>query len=190
MTQCRLTRHCVNGERKGIALKFLKKLDKILEYLEGWILVITGTAVGVMILVNAIFRFLRVDWFGSEELTMFVAFWLYFVGAACASRDGTHISADMVTLFTENPRTRAIVALVKNAISLAMSAVFTVWCFNYVAWQASLGAKSSVYKLPVIISTIPILICFALWTLYLLRDLVMNVKTIRNGSNAQKEGGN
>ena len=77
-------------------MNFLKKVDRLLESLEGWILVLTGTAVGVMILANAIFRFLRVDWFGSEELTMFVAFWLYFVGAACASRDDTHISADMV----------------------------------------------------------------------------------------------
>ncbi len=171
-------------------MNFLKKVDRLLESLEGWILVLTGTAVGVMILANAIFRFLRVDWFGSEELTMFVAFWLYFVGAACASRDDTHISADMVSLFTTNPKTRAIVSLVKNAVSLAISAVFTVWCFNYVTWQATMGAKSSVYKLPVIISTIPILFCFAMWTLYLIRDLFRNVKTIRGtDAESQAKGG-
>ena len=171
-------------------MNFLKKVDRLLEGLESWILVLTGTAVGVMILANAIFRFLRVDWFGSEELTMFVAFWLYFVGAACASRDDTHISADMVSLFTTNPKTRAIVSLVKNAVSLAISAVFTVWCFNYVTWQATMGAKSSVYKLPVIISTIPILFSFAMWTLYLIRDLFRNVKTIRGtDAESQAKGG-
>lgn len=44
----------------------LRKIDGFIEKVEGWILIITGTAVGVMILANAIFRFLRVDWFGSE----------------------------------------------------------------------------------------------------------------------------
>lgn len=171
-------------------MNILKKVDGLLEIVEGWILIITGTAVGVMILANAIFRFLRVDWFGSEELTMFVAFWLYFIGAACASRDDTHISADMVSLFTTNPKVRAIVNLIKNAISIAICSVFTVWCFNYVTWQATMGAKSSVYKLPVIISTIPILFCFGVWTLYLIRDLVRNIETIGNtDAETQSEGG-
>ena len=96
----------------------------------------------------------------------------------------------MVSLFTTNPKTRAIVSLVKNAVSLAISAVFTVWCFNYVTWQATMGAKSSVYKLPVIISTIPILFSFAMWTLYLIRDLFRNVKTIRGtDAESQAKGG-
>lgn len=172
-------------------MKFIKKLDQLLEWVQDWILIITGTAVGLMIIVNAAFRFLRVDWFGSEELTLFVAFWLYFVGAACASRENTHISADMLSLFTSNVKIRAIANLVKNAIGAAMSAVFTYWCFNYVRWQASLGAKSSVYKLPIIISTIPIFICFLLWTLYLIRDLISAVKILTNRSSQPQntEGG-
>ena len=172
-------------------MKVLKKIDGALEWLQDWILVITGTAVGLMILVNALFRIIKVDWFGSEELTLFVAFWLYFMGAACASRDDTHISADMVSLFTTNPKIRAIIDVIKNTIGTAMSAVFTVWCFQYVSWQAQLGAKSSVYKLPVIIATIPILICFALWTLYLIRDLVkaLSVLTGKDNSAEIEKGG-
>lgn len=173
-------------------MKALKKVDAILEKAEGWILIFTGTAVGAMILINAIFRFLKVDWFGSEELTMFVAFWLYFVGAACASRDKTHISAEMITLFTENPKIISKLNLVKNLISIAMSAVFTVWCFRYVAWQAYMGAKTSVYKLPVIISTVPIMVCFFLWTLYLIRDLVGDINSLRGktqGPVSEIEGG-
>lgn len=156
-------------------MNVLKKLDHVLEQIQDWILIITGTAVGLMILVNALFRIIKVDWFGSEELTLFVAFWLYFMGAACAARDDTHISADMVALFTENPKIRAVIDVIKNTIGTAMCAVFTVWCFRYVSWQMSLGAKSAVYKLPVVISTIPILICFFLWTLYLIRDLLKAV---------------
>ncbi len=170
-------------------MKLLKKLDGMLEWVQNWILIITGTAVGIMILVNAVFRLLRIDWFGSEELTLFVAFWLYFMGAACASRENTHISADMLSLFSDSPKVRAIADIVKNVIGGAMSALFTYWCFNYVVWQANMGAKSAVYKLPVIIATTPILICFFLWTLYLIRDLVNAIKVL-SGSAPKPEGGN
>lgn len=172
-------------------MKFLKKADSFLQRIQNWILILTGTAVGLMILVNASFRFLRIDWFGSEELTLFVAFWLYFMGAACASRENTHISADMLSLFTSNVKIRAVADIVKNAIGAIMSAVFTYWCFNYVSWQAALGARSPVYKLPVIISTIPILVCFLLWTIYLIRDLASAVQVLtgRSAADLKTEGG-
>ena len=171
-------------------MEALKKLDKALEWVEEWILVITGTAVMMMILVNAACRFLKLDWFGSEELTMFVAFWLYFTGSACASRDKTHISADMLSLFTHNPKIVNTVNLIKNVISLVVCALFTSWCFKYVLWQMDKGAKSIVYKLPVVIATIPMLIAFALWTLYLVRDTLATIRAFKgSGSeNGHKEG--
>ena len=170
-------------------MKLLKKADQALNRVQNWILVITGTAITAMILVNAACRFLQIDWFGSEELTMFVAFWLYFVGSACASREDTHISADMLALFTEDPKARAVAGIVKNVISVVMCAVFTYWCFNYVSWQMSLGAKSSAYKLPIVISTIPILLSFALWVLNLIRDLMRNIRSLTGGAAQTEKGG-
>lgn len=163
-------------------MMILKKLDRILNFVEEWILIVTGTAVGSMILINALCRFLKIDWFGSEELTLFVAFWLYFTGSACAARDNTHISADMLELFTSNQRIRAGVHILRNLISIAICTTFTGWCFNYVMWQIDLGAKSMAYKLPVVISTLPILLSFFLWCLYLIRDLIRSVKAFSNSS--------
>lgn len=163
-------------------MNILKKIDGVFEWVENWILVITGTAVGLMILVNAACRFLKIDWFGSEELTLFVAMWLYFVGVICASRDDTHISADMMNLFTKNEKILNIIGVIKNLIGLAVCGMFTVWCVNYVSWQAGLGAKSAIYKIPVIVGTIPILLAFAFWLLYLFRDLCTNINNLRGAS--------
>ena len=44
-------------------MNVLKKLDGILKWVEEWILVISGTAVMMMILVNAFCRFTSLDWF-------------------------------------------------------------------------------------------------------------------------------
>ena len=127
-------------------MKLLKKADQALNRVQNWILVITGTAITAMILVNAACRFLQIDWFGSEELTMFVAFWLYFVGSACASREDTHISA-------------------------------------------ARRAQAPAYKLPIVISTIPILLSFALWVLYLIRDLMRNIRSLTGGAAQTEKGG-
>lgn len=150
----------------------LQKIDSIIEKIQNFILIITGTGVTLMILVNALFRFLAVDWFGSEELTLFVAFWLYFTGSACAAREDTHISADMLSLFIKRKDFLRIFKIAKNVIGMVMSAVFAAWACQFVMWQYGLGSVSAVYKLPVVITQIPIFLTFALWTIYLLRDLL------------------
>lgn len=157
-------------------MKALKKIDDILNLIENEILIISGTAVCLMIMVNAICRYIQVDWFGSEELTLFVAFWLYFIGSVCASRECTHISADMLEMFTKNQTVLFVIAIIKNLIALMMAGLFTYWCFNYVRWQMTLHARSVTYKLPVVIATIPILLAFAFWTLYLIRDLFVAIQ--------------
>ncbi len=173
-------------------MKLLKTLDNGLKWIEEWILIITGTAVGVMILANAVCRFLKIDWFGSEELTLFVAFWLYFTGCACASRDKTHISAEMMDLFTTNKKIRAVVSVIKDIVSIAMCSAFIVWCYKYVSWQLNLGAKSQAYHLPVVIATFPILISFILWLFYLIRDLINDARSVSacSGKSADTKGGN
>ena len=55
----------------------LKKLDKIVEWVENWIVVISGVAVCVMIFAGAVARYiLHTDIYGSEELILLAAFWL------------------------------------------------------------------------------------------------------------------
>lgn len=72
--------------------------------------------------------------------------------------------------------------VIRDIIAMIMSAIFTVWFFEYVGWQISLGAKSPVYKLPIIINTIPILISYLLGTLYLVRDLFKDIAMAKSGN--------
>ena len=61
-------------------LKILKKLDDIFEFLAGWIMTLTGIATCTFIVVAGCMRyFLKMDFYGYEELTLFCAFWLYFI---------------------------------------------------------------------------------------------------------------
>ena len=165
-----------------------KKIDSFFETIEEYILLITGTVVTLMILASAVFRFIKFDWFGSEELTLIVGVWLYFVGSICAARNNTHISGDMLNMFISNKQVVFLFNVIRDAVSIAMAAVFTVWTFQFLTWQISLGASTAVYKLPNFISLIPIPLFFAFWVVYLIRNLVILIQS-RPGQTAQVEEG-
>lgn len=169
-------------------LNLLKKADDILEWIENWIMVITGVGVCGLIVSAAFMRYvLSTDFYGYEELTLFCAFWLYFMGSSVAAKKDTHINANMITLFSHNEKIIAVSALVKSIVSLFVCALATYWCFNYVTWSIGMGAKSNVFKLPNAIAQIPMLISFVMWTLYLIRDVIKDVKHVK-GFVGGKEG--
>lgn len=166
----------------------LKKLDNALERVENWILVFTGIATCGIIFANALMRHIvKTDFYGNEEITLLIAFWLYFTGSALAAKKNTHINADMVSMFTKNSKVIDAFHLVRDLISLVMAAVATVWSCQYVLWSADMGAKSPVFKFPMVLCQLPIMISFFLWTLYMIRDVRQSACALRNDG-AKKEG--
>lgn len=166
----------------------IRKIDDILEFVENWIMVITGIAVCGLIISAAAMRYImKTDFYGYEELTLFCAFWLYFMGSSVAAKKNTHINANMMSMFCHNEKVLAVSEIIKNLVSLGVCSVATVWCFQYTSWSIQMGAKSNVFKLPVAIAQIPMFISFLLWTLYLIRDLLSSFKQLKTAVNG-KEG--
>lgn len=147
-------------------------LDKVMEYL----LVITGTAVCVLIAINAICRYLAINFFGAEEIILLIAFWLYFIGSISAARDDTHINANMLSLFTHNQTVLSVIAVIKTSLSLLVALMASSWSLQYLSFLLSHGAKTNIFKLPVVIAVFPIALSFAMWSIYLIRDLVLVVR--------------
>ena len=170
-------------------MEMLKKADGVLEKAENWIVVLTGIAVCVIIFINALMRYIiKSDFYGNEEITLLLAFWLYFTGSSIAAKKNTHINADMISMFTKNERIIEIFHLIRDIIGLAMAAIAFVWACQYVWWSADMGAKSPVFKFPMFLSQIPIMVSFFFWTLYMVRDVARSVRAIRRLSAAEGEG--
>lgn len=161
--------------------RVLHKLDDGLEIIQNYILTITGVAVCSLIFISAMMRYiLKMDFYGSEEIILFIAFWLYFTGSALAAKKVTHINANMLSLFISNKKTLSMLELVKNVLSLSVAVVITFWCYKYVAWSWRMGASSNVFKLPNVIGQIPIFLSFLIWDIYLIRDVIKDFGAIRN----------
>jgi TRAP-type C4-dicarboxylate transport system permease small subunit len=165
----------------------LKKIDTITEWIANWILVITGIAVCALIFIGAVMRYvLHTDFYGSEELILVAAFWLYFIGSAMAAKHDTQIKAEMLGMFIKNPKILKAADIMKYAINLVMAAVASVWSVQYVIWNINMNVRSNVFRFPVVYAVLPIAVSFIAWTIYCIRDLVNGIKSFKRtimGSN-------
>lgn len=165
----------------------LKKLDKIVEWVENWIVVISGVAVCVMIFAGAVARYiLHTDFYGSEELILLAAFWLYFIGSALAAKHNTQIKAEMLAMFIKSRKLLGLANIVKCIVSLGMAGLASLWSVQYVLWNININMKSNVFRFPVYITVLPIAISFVSWTIYCIRDLVACIKDLKDGSKGRE----
>ncbi|NLY19751.1 MAG: TRAP transporter small permease [Tissierellia bacterium] len=163
----------------------MKGISRIWDKIQEYILIISGSAVCILIFISALMRYiLKKDFYGSEEIILFIAFWLYFTGSMYAAKKDTHITADMISIFTTNQKIIYLFGNIRNLVSLFINVLVTKWCIDYVLWSIQLGGRSDVFKIPHIIGQIPILISFAMWTVYTFMRTMKSIeeyKKIRKG---------
>ena len=155
----------------------LKKLDRYIEWTANWCVIFSSIAVCAMIFIGAIARYIfHSDFFGSEELILLAAFWLYFIGNALAAKHNTLIKAEMLDMFIKNKKILGLSNILKYLISLSVAAVASVWAIQYLMWNININMRSNVFRFPVYITVIPIAISFIAWTIYCFRDLILCIK--------------
>ena len=133
-------------------------------------------------------------------LELFFAVILPALGAAIlfnidASSGGTDIMAMILKKYTGMDVGRALLvsdvviaaaALVKDVLSLLICALAIQWCYEYWCWTFPLRPTTSVYKLPLFVSQIPMCLSFVLWAVFLIRDCCTSFLLIKNSLADQK----
>jgi len=113
----------------------LRALDGLLIRIIHPILIFVGLAVALMLTVGIVSRaFLGAPIFGLEELMLLGIMWFYMLGAALASRERSHLSADFVKVLSNNPKVWRVAAIVSSAISLVVAIMFVTWAWDLFAW--------------------------------------------------------
>ena len=131
---------------------------------------VAGIALTAVIFIVVIARYIfKTDIFGSEEIILLLAWWLYFMGGIGASQEDSHIKADMVDVFVSN---QFIIELTKGIAKALEAAIFFFCAYltflmlkvNYVKMPVTTGLK-----IPYLVSQVPIFIGFigmALFAVY------------------------
>ena len=154
-------------------MKVISAIDKSLQEIYNYLMMISGMAVAALIIISALLRYIfKVDFYGSEEVTLLAGFWLYFVGSASAARDKSHLNADMVTVFTKKEKVIRVFAVIRDMLSLAICMLTIKWCWDYFSWQYTLRPVTSVHRIPLVLQQFPMCFSFVLWGCYLVRDCI------------------
>ena len=120
------------------------------------------------------------DLFAYNEWLLMVCFWLFFMGGALGTYDGSHINADLLDYFTEDQRLRWLRKLVVTAIEVGVSVALVYWAVlmiydeieSYPNWTVT-----PALKMPFLIPRAGILVGLLMMSFYSALHLYALIKT-------------
>lgn len=121
---------------------------------------------------------LDTPFFGLEELVLMAAMWLYMLGAALASRERSHLSADFIQAFSKNETLNNVTRFIATAISLFIAVLFVTWSYSLFAWGFEKGQVTPVFGIPRYFSQGSLFVASILLLIYTLRDFINDTRLL------------
>ncbi len=120
------------------------------------------------------------DLFAYNEWLLMVCFWLFFMGGALGTYEGSHINADLLDYLTEDQRLRWLRKLVVTAIEVGVSVALVYWAVlmiydeieSYPNWTVT-----PALKIPFLIPRAGILVGLLMMSFYSALHLYALIKT-------------
>lgn len=157
-------------------MKILRTLDALVVRIVNPILVVIGLAVALMLAIGIFSRaVLGTPVFGLEEVMLLAIMWFYMLGAALASRERSHLSADFVQVISSNPRVLRAASLVSTVISLGVAGMFVTWAWDLLAFGLERGQTTPVFAIPLWIAQASLFVAAVAFVIYLVRDLILEL---------------
>lgn len=139
-------------------------------------MVVGGCVVGILIFVEVFLRYvLASPLFGVEELILFIAMWLYFMGAAYGAYERTHIKAELIHLWVHSTKSQAIIRSITGVITVFMALTMLKWSYPYFIWGLTRGATSQALLLPMVLCQSAIFFGTILMCIYFTTELIDNL---------------
>lgn len=163
----------VRANNMKAIVELLTSIDNAVALFLKFAVTVMGIFVAFAMVGGIVFRaLLGIQVFGLEELVLTAAMWLYMLGAALASRERSHLSADFVEAFSRNETLQHVTKLIATVLSVVMAAFFVTWSYSLFAWGVEKGQVTPVFSIPQYISQGSLFVASILLLLYALRDLI------------------
>jgi len=165
--------------------KTLKKLWDFLLSAERLVMSISCVVIVTLVFVTVIMRyFFKANFAGMEEVIIFFAFIIYFIGSAYCSYEESQISADMMGVFIKNERSMELVKAIRGVVESVLLVIATGFCVDLVNYAIRTGAKTTAVKIPYSVSYFVVFLGVALMAFY---TIVHTVEHTRNYISMGKE---
>ncbi len=153
---------------------FWKLLHKTIKWL-----MIAASVISTTCMVYAVIKryLFKGNFYGSDEIIMLFAFWLYFMGAAYGSFENSHIKADLLNVYIRNMRVKDGVNLLAQVLTVAVNTIILIWATRYFSTEIRRWGLSTALKIPLVIPKSSVFFGFLMMEFYhmfyLLRDLYL-----------------
>ena len=122
---------------------------------------------------------LQVPVMGLEETMLYPTLWLYVLGAVNASRENTHIRANVLEIVLKTPRQHAILAIVGEVASLIVGLWLTWWVWDFTRYSARVWKESPTLYIPTFFADMALIVGMVLMMAYTATHLVRHVRELR-----------
>lgn len=119
---------------------------------------------------------------GLEESILYPTLWLYILGAVNASREDTHIRANVLEIFLKTRRQHTILAIVGELISLVVGLWLLYWAWDFTSYAWRVWKESPTLYIPTFYSDVALMIGIILMMIYTVVHLSRHVRKLSVGS--------
>lgn len=109
---------------------------------------------------------LKSNFYGSDEIILLFAFWLYFIGAAYGSYENSHIKADLLNMYIKNMRYKDGMNLIAQSATVLVNCILLVWAFESLSWALEKMPLTTSLKIPLAIPRSAIFVGLLLMAFY------------------------
>lgn len=153
-------------------------MDKFVKYLLTGLILSVALGQFVQVLTRYVFQ---IPVMGLEETMAFPTIWLYILGSVNASRENTHIRANVLEIFIKTDRGHTILAIIGEMISLIVGLWLLSWAWDYTQYAWRVWRETPTLYIPTFYSDVAIVIGLALMMVYTALHLVRHIRNLRTG---------
>ncbi len=149
---------------------------KLLLVLVKYTMILCGVASTGCIIYSVVLRYIfKSNFYGSDEVILLFAFWLYFMGAVYGSYENSHIKADLMNVYIKNIRIKDFINLIAQVITIMVNLILITWAWDYFMWGLKRMPLSTGLKIPLVIPQSAIFFGLLLMAFYHIVHLIRNI---------------
>ena len=154
----------------------------IKKFMRAVLIICSAVSTGCILYAVFLRYILKSNFYGSDEIILLFAFWLYFIGAAYGSYENSHIKADLLNMYIKNMRYKDGLNLIAQAATVLVNCILLVWAYDSLLWAIEKMPLTTSLKIPIAIPRSAIFVGLLLMAFYHIFYLFENaIKFFRMG---------
>lgn len=115
-----------------IEYQIVNKFSKAFYSIENFLSSVTMAILLIIVFLVTILRYIfSTSVPGLEEITVTIAVYCYFLGAACSSRNETHIRVNIIDELIEHSKLRSVFIFFRSILTIAINIIFFYISIGY-----------------------------------------------------------